>query len=703
MELYRLARLRGAFEKQEDAHAALSALLWPRLDALFTECRAQMAAAPELAADPAQGDLPRLAEALRAHWRELLATPSNPEAAALRARRLGEDQARLGLALPAYVKGQGIVAGSLVQAILGRGSREALLVGALLEIVFADVSESLDAYVSGAETALRETDARELARVVDTEMDASNAVAESQSGAMRAIVGGLEKIIQELSGGVTLVRDGASTATQSIGAVAAAVSQLHASSQEVGRQANAAHQLVTDAVERADDAERRFAELSSCAARVNEIVTLITGISNQTSLLALNASIEAARAGESGRGFAVVATEVKSLAQRTSAATRDIAAQIAEIETAVRSSEVAMTDVREMIGRITEIAASVAQSSDQQIGAVQEIGQSASSAAQGAARLGGSVDLFNGAVAEAKGTTDKVATQARQVSTLFERLTKRLSVTLKNFADADQRRFPRSPARIPMTLALGDRRLAGDVLEISQSSALINGLSVSLEIGAAVDVDLKDIGPLRARVASADFGYRLQFIEKPAPTEAALKTLMQRLQAKEKALREIVAARAAMIASAFERDMDAGAISEADLFDVNYAPLPGTDPQQYRNRALDYLDRTLPNLQEPILILDSAIVFSAAVDRNGYLPVHNKKYSAPQGADPVWNNANCRNRRIFDDMTGLLAARNTAECLSQTYPRDLGGGRLELIKDISAPIFVRGKHWGGLRMGAKIA
>ena len=93
------------------------------------------------------------------------------------------------------------------------------------------------------------------------------------------------------------------------------------------------------------------------------------------------------------------------------------------------------------------------------------------------------------------------------------------------------------------------------------------------------------------------------------------------------------------------------------------------------------------------------MVFSAAVDHNGYLPVHNKKYSAPQGDDPVWNNANSRNRRIFDDMTGLLAGRNTKTSLSQTYPRDLGGGRIELIKDISAPIFVRGRALGRVAHG----
>ncbi|MBB4199386.1 methyl-accepting chemotaxis protein [Rhodoblastus sphagnicola] len=685
-----------------DAQTALSTLLSPRLKSLFEAFRARVASDPATAAAFAKGDFSRLEGALGAHWRDLLSGPSGPERAT-RARRFGEAQARAGLPLDAYIAAHGFFTGACVQAILGRTSRESVLVGALLEALFADMAESVGAYVSGAETASRESEASDLLRVVDVEMDASNAVAATQSGAMRAIVGDLEKIIAELRGGVTLVGDGAATATQSIGAVAAAVSELHASSQEVGRQANDAHALVNDAVDRADDAERRCSELASCAARVTEIVTLITGISSQTSLLALNASIEAARAGESGRGFAVVANEVKSLAQRTSSATRDIAAQIADIETAVKSSVAAMRDVRDIIGRISDIAASVAQSSDQQIGAVQEIGESANSAAQGATRLGGSVELFNGVVAEANQATEKVATQSRQVSTLFDRLTKRLSVTLKNFADADQRKFPRSPAKIPATLVHRDRSFATEVLEISEGSALVNGSEVSLEMGAAVEIDLKDIGPLRARAAPADFGYRLHFIETPQPTAAALKALMQRLQAKEETLREIVIARAAMISSLFENALGSGAISEVDLFDVNYAEIPGTDPRQYRNRALDFLEATLPAIQEPIPTLDSAVVFSAAVDRNGYLPVHNKKYSAPQGGDPVWNNANCRNRRIFDDMTGLLAGRNTSAYLSQTYPRDLGGGRVELIKDISAPIFVRGKHWGGLRMGSKIA
>jgi methyl-accepting chemotaxis protein len=86
------------------------------------------------------------------------------------------------------------------------------------------------------------------------------------------------------------------------------------------------------------------------------------------------------------------------------------------------------------------------------------------------------------------------------------------------------------------------------------------------------------------------------------------------------------------------------------------------------------------------------------VDLNGYLPTHNRKFSQPQSDDPVWNAANCRNRRIFDDRVGLKAGRNTAPFLLQVYRRDMGGGSFRMMKDLSAPIRVHGRHWGGLRL-----
>lgn len=147
----------------------------------------------------------------------------------------------------------------------------------------------------------------------------------------------------------------------------------------------------------------------------------------------------------------------------------------------------------------------------------------------------------------------------------------------------------------------------------------------------------------------------------------------------------------------FEDAIAKGRITDDALFDEAYKPIPGTDPQQHTTRFLKLTDEILPELQEPLLASDSNILFCAAVDRNGYLPTHNRKYSHPQGDDPLWNAANCRNRRIFNDPAGLAAGRNTKPFLLNSYKRDMGG-TMVMMKDVSAPIFVNGRHWGGFRM-----
>ena len=159
---------------------------------------------------------------------------------------------------------------------------------------------------------------------------------------------------------------------------------------------------------------------------------------------------------------------------------------------------------------------------------------------------------------------------------------------------------------------------------------------------------------------------------------------------------------AAQISALFEQAVASGAVRMEDLFDQDYRPVVGSNPVQVTTRFTTFTDRVLPAVQEPLLALDERVTFSAAVDRNGYLPTHNRKFSHPQTADPVWNTANCRNRRVFDDRTGLAAARNTKPFLLQTYRRDMGGGTFALMKDVSAPIVVRGRHWGGLRLAYRV-
>ncbi len=156
---------------------------------------------------------------------------------------------------------------------------------------------------------------------------------------------------------------------------------------------------------------------------------------------------------------------------------------------------------------------------------------------------------------------------------------------------------------------------------------------------------------------------------------------------------------ASEIAQLLEEAVRSGAISLEDLFDEQYRPLPGTNPPQCETRFVALADRLFPQVQEKMLQLSPKVVFCIAVDRNGYVPTHNRKYCQPQRpGDVEWNTAHSRYRRIFNDRTGLASARNRRPFLLQTYRRDMGGGRFVLMKEVSAPIEVLGRHWGGLRL-----
>jgi len=153
------------------------------------------------------------------------------------------------------------------------------------------------------------------------------------------------------------------------------------------------------------------------------------------------------------------------------------------------------------------------------------------------------------------------------------------------------------------------------------------------------------------------------------------------------------------ISDAFEAAVARGEITVDQLMDEKYREIAGTDPKQYLTDYVAFTDRILPSIQDPIQKSDPRIVFCVAWARGGYLPTHNPNYRLPQGKDPVWNNANCRNRRLFNDRAVKKVAANTKPFLLQTYRRDMGGGNFVLMKDLSSPIHVRGRHWGAFRMG----
>jgi methyl-accepting chemotaxis protein len=160
-------------------------------------------------------------------------------------------------------------------------------------------------------------------------------------------------------------------------------------------------------------------------------------------------------------------------------------------------------------------------------------------------------------------------------------------------------------------------------------------------------------------------------------------------------MRQVAEAASAAVSALFERSLADGAISEASLFDRRYQPIAGTDPQKHTSAFDRYTDGVLPAIQEAVLQDNPQVAYAGAVDNNGYFPTHNRKFSQPLTGNYEVDLVNNRTKRIFSDRTGTRCGSNIRPFLLQTYKRDTG----EVMHDLSVPIIVRGKHWGGFRIG----
>ena len=141
--------------------------------------------------------------------------------------------------------------------------------------------------------------------------------------------------------------------------------------------------------------------------------------------------------------------------------------------------------------------------------------------------------------------------------------------------------------------------------------------------------------------------------------------------------------------------LTSGQLTVPQLFDTFYVPIAETNPQKYRTQYDELTDGVVRPIIDKYLKKSERLVFVVLVDRNGYLPTHNTKYSRPltgdADADAKWN----RGKRIFNDRTGLAAARNRSPYLIQRYSRDTG----EDMADLSVPIIIQNRHWGAVRIG----
>jgi len=195
--------------------------------------------------------------------------------------------------------------------------------------------------------------------------------------------------------------------TSGVTAAASATDQFAMSIAEISRLASGSADLAQEARRSAHSADTTIVELSAAARQIGEIVDVIDGIAQRTSLLALNASIEAARSGEAGRGFAVVASEVKDLAGQTRDATGQVADRIRAIQGSTDESVAALRRIAEQVHGMEGSAVAIAQAVDEQSLASQHLARNLAQAARGTDEIGGSM----GQVSETAQSTGEAASQ----------------------------------------------------------------------------------------------------------------------------------------------------------------------------------------------------------------------------------------------------------------------------------------------------
>ena len=231
----------------------------------------------------------------------------------------------------------------------------------------------------------------------------------SMRNEMGELLSSLQHMQQELANTVRTVRDGSdaiytgaseiamgnndlSSRTEqqaaSLEETAASMEQLTATVQQNAENARQASQLALTASETAqhggkvvDGVVTTMKEITGSSKKIADIISVIDGIAFQTNILALNAAVEAARAGEQGRGFAVVAGEVRSLAQRSAQAAKEIKGLIEDSVSRVNTGSVlvesageTMTNIVNAVTRVTDIMGEIASASDEQSRGIDQVG-----------------------------------------------------------------------------------------------------------------------------------------------------------------------------------------------------------------------------------------------------------------------------------------------------------------------------------------
>jgi methyl-accepting chemotaxis protein len=538
------------------------------------------------------------------------------------------------------------------------------------------------------------------------EQDLLHAIAEVDQSAVTAkeAAGYADGALQQIQSQTQSISSSSMKMSTDILAIAQSTEELTASAIEMANLVVRATQGTGEASDMAQAMSQSFLALSQAANEIGSILNTISGIAKQTNLLALNATIEAARAGESGKGFSVVAQEVKNLSGASENAATEIRGRIETLQKQVRLATTEAEAVVAKIGEVTPLLIGASHAVEEQKDSTKELASRINRAAMFANEVDQDIKLIDSSAVAARQTSQSAQSASQQVSLSIADLGRRFVTVIRQTSLGNRRISPRLPANFPLIASF-----AGGFIETTTIDLSIGGLLVAKTpnwnpvIGNFLETKLAKLPSVKMKVVGiSSLGVHCSFDNPSSEFVSEIHGLFAELENKARPLIEQSQRVAKEISATFENVLSSGQITHVDLFDVNYRPITGTNPPQFSNRVLSELETWLTPIQEKLKDSNPNIVFCCVVDRNGYLPVHNIEFSKPQRPDdPVWNAANSRNRRIFDDRAGLTCARSTQPYLIHVYSRDMGGGKVEFLNEYVAPITVNGRHWGGFRCAYK--
>lgn len=540
-----------------------------------------------------------------------------------------------------------------------------------------------------------------MSEIIERETDNIISEVGFQAGRTNDVAQAMESDASELSQLVERITATTDIASNNVSTVASATEELQASSHEIAERIHKTNDIAGQAVTRAQETSHTMNSLSETASEIGKVVDIVKRISDQTKMLALNATIEAARAGDAGKGFAVVANEVKNLATQTEKAISDINSQITAIQGATSEAVTAIEGIGGAIDEVSQLSTDISASVEQQTAAIGEISSSAQEVSTHMRGISSDIELASQKSLNASETAENLRILSSNIRNDISEMESRFRMVLRSTENANRRNEDRVPIAVDIDVDFGGNDVrSGVTADMSLAGLLARIEATEKDRNKPIKITMADGTILNGIVkATSGLGTHVQFTELDENANQVILNHLKKTRDHDNKIADLGIELAADLGKVLENGLRNNEITSEDLFQPRYEAIPDTDPKQFMTPYIPFTDRNFTPLQEAILEKDKHIVFAAGVDSNGYLPTHNKIYSQPQKpGEPAWNMGNCRNRRIFDDRAGLMAARNTKPHLLQTYFRDMGDS-VVFMKECDVPIMVDGQQWGNLRIG----